>query len=105
MSATSGLAAISFLSFSAVATAESTADLIWSSDHVELCLDPVLSIVLFRRIGWSTSDYFEWSRRLLGDQVAMVTPSKWEGETVARFAFLHPDTTMEIVAEVLDSMR
>jgi glutamate/tyrosine decarboxylase-like PLP-dependent enzyme len=89
----------------AVATAESTADLIRSSDHVELCLDPVLSIVLFRRIGWSTSDYFEWSRRLLGDQVAMVTPSKWEGETVARFAFLHPDTTMEIVAEVLDSMR
>ena len=35
----------------------------------------------------------------------MATPSKWEGETVARFAFLHPDTTMEIVTEVLDSMR
>ena len=89
----------------AVTTAESTAALIRASDHVELCRDPTLSIVLFRRIGWSTDDYFEWSRRLLDEQVAMATPSKWEGETVARFAFLHPDTTMEIVTEVLDSMR
>jgi glutamate/tyrosine decarboxylase-like PLP-dependent enzyme len=89
----------------AVTIAEDAAALIRGADHVELCRDPTLSIVLFRRIGWSASDYFVWSRRLLADQVAMVTPSKWEGETVARFAFLHPDTTMEIVTEVLDSMR
>jgi glutamate/tyrosine decarboxylase-like PLP-dependent enzyme len=89
----------------AVSTAEEAAALITASDHVELCRNPTLSIVLFRRIGWSASDYYEWSRRLLADQVAMVTPSKWEGETVARFAFLHPDTTIGIVTEVLDSMR
>jgi hypothetical protein len=33
--------------------------------------------------------------------VALVIPTTWKGETVARLAFLHPDTTMEIVDEVL----
>ena len=61
--------------------------------------------MLFRRLGWEPDDYQRWSRQLLADQVALVTPTKWEGETVARFAFLHPDTTMEMVAEILASMR
>jgi len=89
----------------AITTAEQAAELITSLDHVELCRDPVLSIVLFRRTGWGPEEYSSWSHRLLSDQVALVTPTKWEGETVARFAFLHPDTTIEIVSEVLDSMR
>jgi glutamate/tyrosine decarboxylase-like PLP-dependent enzyme len=89
----------------AVAIAEEAAVFISASEHVELCRDPTLSIVLFRRIGWRPEDYHEWSRRLLVDQIALVTPTKWEGETVARFAFLHPDTSMAIVAEVLESMR
>jgi aromatic-L-amino-acid/L-tryptophan decarboxylase len=89
----------------AVETAVETVALIDSLEHVEVCRHPTLSIVLFRRLGWSADDYYEWSRRLLQEQIALVTPSKWEGETVARFAFLHPDTTMEIVREILDSMR
>jgi hypothetical protein len=32
-------------------------------------------------------------------------PSAWEGETVARFAFLHPHTTIELVREILERMR
>lgn len=89
----------------AIATAQSTAQLITSLDFVELCREPALSIVLFKRKGWGPDDYHAWSRQLLHDQVALVTPSKWQGETVARFAFLHPDTTMQMVEEVLDSMR
>jgi len=42
--------------------------------------------------------------KLLADQVAFVTPTRWEGETVARFAFLHPHTTLDMVAEILDTM-
>ena len=61
-------------------------------------------MVLFRRTGWSAAQYNEWSHQLLRDQIAFVTPTKWEGETVARFAFLHPDTTDETVREILDSM-
>ncbi len=35
------------------------------------------------------------------DQVAFIPPTKWEGEIVARFAFLHPDTSLKLVREVL----
>ena len=45
-----------------------------------------------------------WSVRLLLDQVAFVTPTTWEGEPVARLAFLHPDTTVDMVAEILATM-
>jgi glutamate/tyrosine decarboxylase-like PLP-dependent enzyme len=90
---------------SAIDIAERTAGKIRSLDHVELVRDPSLSIVLFRRPGWSAERYTEWSQRLLLDQLAFVTPTKWEGETVARFAFLHPDTTDELVDEILASMR
>jgi glutamate/tyrosine decarboxylase-like PLP-dependent enzyme len=82
-----------------------TADKIRAADHLELVRDPSLSIVLFRRPGWSSDRYNEWSQRLLRDQVAFATPTKWEGETVARFAFLHPDTTDELVDVILASMR
>jgi glutamate/tyrosine decarboxylase-like PLP-dependent enzyme len=88
-----------------IITADETATYIRSLDHVELCREPTLSIVVFRRIGWTDDDYNEWSRRLIADQIALVTPTKWEGQMAARFAFLHPDTTMEMVTEVLDSMR
>jgi aromatic-L-amino-acid/L-tryptophan decarboxylase len=88
----------------ALVMAREAAALIASSEHVELVRHPVLSIVLFRRVGWQAADYYRWSARLLADQVAFVTPTTWEGETVARFAFLHPDTTAEIVQEILATM-
>jgi glutamate/tyrosine decarboxylase-like PLP-dependent enzyme len=74
-------------------------------DHVELVRPQSLSIVLYRRIGWGHEHYSEWSKQLLRDQIAFVTPTKWEGETVARLAFLHPDTSEALVREILDSMR
>jgi hypothetical protein len=61
--------------------------------------------VLFRRLGWDDEHYTAWSQQLLRDQVAFVTPTKWEGETVARLAFLHPDTSEELVLAILNSMR
>ena len=45
--------------------------------------------------GWEAPDYHRWSRHLLAAQVGFVTPTAWEGETMARFAFLHPGTTVE----------
>ena len=87
-----------------LAMAQRAAERIAASPHVELVRDPGLSIVLFRRPGWSKIDYEDWSARLLNEQIGFVTPTSWEGETVARFAFLHPDTTVEMVDEILDSM-
>ncbi|MDQ1383808.1 MAG: hypothetical protein QOG65_1187 [Actinomycetota bacterium] len=69
--------------------------------HLELVLEPELSVVLFRRLGWDNAQYAAWSERLLREQVGLVVPTRWHGETVARFAFLHPDTTLEIVDEIL----
>ncbi|MFF0293686.1 pyridoxal phosphate-dependent decarboxylase family protein [Kitasatospora sp. NPDC004615] len=85
--------------------AQDTAQLIRDTEHLELLHDPQLSAVCFRRTGWTHDDYYRWSRQLLADQIGFVTPTGWDGETVARFAFLHPGTTMEMVQEILDTMR
>ncbi|GAA0355556.1 aminotransferase class V-fold PLP-dependent enzyme [Microbispora corallina] len=84
--------------------ARRAAGLVRSSDHLELVVEPTLSVVLFRRKGWQADDYHRWSRRLLAGQIGFVTPTGWEGETVARFAFLHPGTTIGIVEEILATM-
>jgi aromatic-L-amino-acid decarboxylase len=72
--------------------------------YLELICEPDLSVVLFRRRGWATEHYTRWAGQLLGDQVAFIPPTAWEGETVARFAFLHPHTPMDLVREILDRM-
>jgi aromatic-L-amino-acid decarboxylase len=86
-------------------TAWASAEVIRRAPHVELVVEPELSVVLFRRIGWTQEDYDEWSAQLLVSQVGFVTPSKWEGEPVARLAFLHPDTTVEMIEEILATMQ
>ncbi len=86
-----------------LATTQSTADLIESLPHLELVRRPELSVVLFRRTGWDKADYEAWSDRLLEDQTGFVMHTTWEGEPVGRLALLHPDTTIEMVAEMLAS--
>jgi glutamate/tyrosine decarboxylase-like PLP-dependent enzyme len=80
------------------------ADAVERAPHLELVLRPELSVLLVRRPGWEAKDYHEWSRRLLDEQTAFVTPTTWEGGTVARLAFLHPHTTMDMVEEIVASM-
>jgi aromatic-L-amino-acid/L-tryptophan decarboxylase len=84
--------------------ARQTANEIKSRDHLELIREPELGVVLFRRRGWAPARYAQWADRLLQDQVAFIPPSAWEGETVARFAFLHPHTPMDLVRQILDRM-
>ncbi len=84
--------------------ATTATELIGRRSYLELLREPELSVVLFRRTGWSADDYHEWSMQLLADQVGFVTPTVWLGETVARFCFLHPNTTQEMVGGILDSM-
>jgi aromatic-L-amino-acid/L-tryptophan decarboxylase len=86
-----------------LAMARNTAERIRALPHLELVREPELSVVLFRRNGWSAADYDAWSAKLLEDQIAFVAPSRWHGEPVARLAFLHPDTTSAIVEEILET--
>ena len=87
-----------------LSVAREAASLIAARPGLSLVRPPDLSIVLFRRDGWTEADYDGWSQRLLADQIGFVTPTKWEGETVARLAFLHPETSLEIVEEILATM-
>ncbi len=89
----------------AVSLARDTADLIKSAPHLELIREPDLGIVLFRRVGWQPADYDVWARALHEEEIAFIPPSKWEGETIGRFAFLHPHTTMDLVREILDRTK
>src|SRR6476659_4449026 len=81
--------------------AKQTAELVHAAPQLELIREPDLGVVLFRRLGWKPEDYDAWANRLHQDQVAFIPPTKWEGETVGRFAFLHPATSLDLVREVL----
>jgi aromatic-L-amino-acid/L-tryptophan decarboxylase len=99
-----GIAAYTAAIEAAIALARQTAADIRSRDYLELIRQPDLSVVIFRRRGWTAGQYVQWAGRLHSDQVAFIPPSAWEGETVARFAFLHPHTPMELVRQILDRM-
>jgi aromatic-L-amino-acid decarboxylase len=86
----------------AVRLARDTADLIKTTPQLELIREPDLGVVLFRRVGWEPADYNKWAQALHDEEIAFVPPTKWEGETVGRFVFLHPETSMELVKEILD---
>ncbi len=99
-----GVAAYTEAIEGALELARQTAAEIKSRGQLELIREPDLGVVLFRRRGWTPAQYTQWDDRLLQDQVAFIPPSAWEGETVARFAFLHPRTSMDLVREILDRM-
>jgi glutamate/tyrosine decarboxylase-like PLP-dependent enzyme len=69
-------------------------------NELELVIEPSLSVILWRRKGWKAKDYRDLQDRLIQSQTAFVTPTSWQGETVGRFAFVHPGTTIEMVKEV-----
>ena len=80
---------------------QEVADLIEATPDLELVRRPELSVVLFRRTGWGKAEYEAWSERLLAEQIGFVMHTTWEGEPVGRLALLHPDTTIELIAEIL----
>jgi glutamate/tyrosine decarboxylase-like PLP-dependent enzyme len=75
-----------------------------SRPYLELLHEPELSVVAFRRVGWSPSDYKQWSQRMLLAGEAFVVPTTHAGETVTRFAIVNPETTEADVVAILDSM-
>ena len=83
---------------------QQTADLIERTPYLELVRRPELSVVLFHRTGWDRADHEQWSANLLNEQIGFVMPTMWEGETVARFALLHPDTTIDMISEIIATM-
>jgi glutamate/tyrosine decarboxylase-like PLP-dependent enzyme len=75
------------------------------SPELELIAEPQLSVVAFRRIGWSDKQYYAWSKRLLDNGTAFVVPTTHHGETVLRLAIVNPRSTEADIDFVLDSLR
>lgn len=84
-----------------IRTTDEAAEVIRTSDHLELVVEPELSILVFRRLGWGPDDYRRWSDRLLDDQVGFVVPTVWRGETVLRTCITNPRTTLDDVVACL----
>ena len=88
----------------ALELARIAADMSRERPDLTLLREPDLSNVLFRREGWEPDDYTRWSHDLLQQQIAFVEPTRWDGEIVGRLSFLHPATTEEMIADILDAM-
>jgi glutamate/tyrosine decarboxylase-like PLP-dependent enzyme len=77
-------------------------------DYVELVREPSLSCTLFRRKGWLSEDYRNWTYKNHREGFALVAPTKWktgdEFETVTRFCFINPDTTEQDIKDILATM-
>jgi L-2,4-diaminobutyrate decarboxylase len=80
------------------------ARLIDDAPHTELVLEPELSIVVFRRIGWSAAQYQAWSDAELDAGSAFVVPTTWDGEVVLRICIVNPLTTLDDIASIVDSL-
>ncbi len=76
--------------------------------ELELVRPSSLSVVLFRRKGWTPEQYRDWTYRNHREGIALVTPTRWksngEYETISRFCFINPDTTEEDIDLILDTM-
>ena len=81
------------------------AEEISASEHLELLLRPELSIVVFRRRGWTAEQYQEWSDRLLTEGKAFIVPSYLKGETILRLCIVNPRTTTAQLSEVLRTLE
>jgi glutamate/tyrosine decarboxylase-like PLP-dependent enzyme len=84
--------------------AHAGAELVRSAPHLELLLEPELSVVVFRRLGWGEDEYQSWSDGQLAAGHAFVTPTAWRGETVLRWCVVNPLTTVDDLAAIVESL-
>ncbi len=75
-----------------------------AADHLELLVDPVLSIVVFARKGWNDEQYRTWSECVMREGSAFVVPSRHLGEACYRFCFVNPRTTEQDIDAIIERM-
>jgi len=85
-------------------TARDAARLVDECDVTELLIEPELSVVLLRRIGWTPSQYQTWSDAELAAGRSFVVPTMWQGEMVLRFCIVNPRTTVEDISVILATL-
>ncbi len=92
-----------------ISLANIAGELIEQRSDLSLVRPPSLSCVLFRREGWDPQRYRDWTYRNHREGIALVTPTQWKTEkgyeTVLRFCFINPDTTVEDIKLILDTLK
>jgi L-2,4-diaminobutyrate decarboxylase len=86
-------------------TTRGAARLVEECPVTELLMEPELSIVLFRRIGWDPAQYQAWSDAELAAGRSFVVPTTWQGETVLRFCIVNPRTSLDDIRSILATLR
>jgi glutamate/tyrosine decarboxylase-like PLP-dependent enzyme len=79
-------------------------DIIEAAPHLELLVEPDLSVLIFERVGWQAEDYAAWSARIVEEQLAFVTATTHRGKVCTRFAIVNPRTSPEDLQLIVDSM-
>lgn len=102
--ATHGTAAYRDAVEQTLSVAHTAATLIDEAEHLELIMEPELSVVLFRRSGWGPTEYRAWSDKLLADGVAFIVPTEWAGEMVLRICVVNPRTTLDDIHLIINSL-
>jgi L-2,4-diaminobutyrate decarboxylase len=87
-----------------LAVTRQVAEEIRARPYLELLIEPELSVLVFRRRGWTAADYDGWSARLFAAGTAFVMSTRVRGEPAARIVILNPRTTVADVSTVLDVM-
>ncbi len=84
--------------------ARAAIDMVVAAPHLELLVEPELSVVAFRRTGWDLADYQAWCDRLLADGTALLTPTTFDGGAAMRICVVNPRTTVEDLEEILATL-
>ena len=87
-----------------LAVTRAGAQLIDAAAHLELLVPPELSVLLFRRLGWTPARYQVWSDAVLAAGEAFVVPTSWNGETVLRLCVVNPRTSVDDIAWIVSSL-
>lgn len=87
-----------------VGVASDLADSIRADRVFELVVEPSLSVVLFRRIGWERHDYLEWARSRASQGMALINPVEHRGKTCFRVCIVNPLTDHAALVDVLADM-
>lgn len=88
-----------------IGLAQSAAEMITASEHLELTVEPSLSVVVFERVGWDAAQYQAWTEAMMAEGTAFVVPSRHEKRPVFRFCFVNPRTTTEDIATIIAALE
>lgn len=82
-------------------TARAVAEGIRAMPHLRLVREPDLTVMLFERVGWTDEQYHAWSCTQALEGLILCLPTRWQGRTVLRLAFVNPATQADAVLAAL----